>query len=272
MSDDGEHAITIIGLVGNPFSRGSRPLERAALNVALYSHKARAWTLRDRTISEAHRTVDTLELGASAMRWVGDALVVTIDERTSPFGRPLRGTVTVRPELTTTHAVSLAPGHTWWPLVPLARIEVALTEPSVHFSGHGYIDANRGDTPLQDAFDTWCWSRARHGDTALVTYDAIRRDGTTSSATLKLSATGLETITEVVSPLPKTSWGLTRSTRGTNVQLARSLEDGPFYARALVRKRLAGYDVVAVHEVLSAKRLAQRWVQFLAGFRMGRVA
>ena len=54
--------------------------------------------------------------------------------------------------------------------------------------------------------------------------------------------------------------------------IRQSLEDGPFYARALVSARQDGQAVVAMHEVLDATRLSQSWVRFLTPFRMGRAS
>jgi carotenoid 1,2-hydratase len=51
--------------------------------------------------------------------------------------------------------------------------------------------------------------------------------------------------------------------------VVRTLDDGPCYARSLVRTRVLGRDVTAMHEVLSGDRLRRAWVRFLLGFRIG---
>ena len=74
--------------------------------------------------------------------------------------------------------------------------------------------------------------------------------------------------------LPGTSvWRIARSTHtdaGSVAQVTRTLEDTPFYARSLVRKRLLGSDALAVHESLDLDRFSRRWVQCLLPFRMPR--
>ncbi len=74
--------------------------------------------------------------------------------------------------------------------------------------------------------------------------------------------------------LPSTLWSLDRTARvdrdARGASVVRGLEDGPFYARALVRGRLLGEETVAMHEVLSGERLRRSWVRFLTGFRMRR--
>jgi carotenoid 1,2-hydratase len=52
--------------------------------------------------------------------------------------------------------------------------------------------------------------------------------------------------------------------------LAQTLEDTPFYARSLVRAKLAGQPAFGVHETLSAERFATPWVQAMLPFRMPR--
>jgi carotenoid 1,2-hydratase len=61
-----------------------------------------------------------------------------------------------------------------------------------------------------------------------------------------------------------------RADEGQRPRLVRSLEDGPFYARALVETRLAGLPALAMHETLAAERLRRGWVRFLTAFRMRR--
>jgi carotenoid 1,2-hydratase len=53
-------------------------------------------------------------------------------------------------------------------------------------------------------------------------------------------------------------------------EVTRTLEDTPFYARSLVRKRLLGSNALAVHESLDLDRFRQPWVQCLLPFRMPR--
>jgi carotenoid 1,2-hydratase len=288
VSDDGRAAIVVIALVGSPFSpayararaRGQGDaLGYCALNVALYGPGSSWWSLRERALTMHDRGSDGVVFGSSTVRWSHDALVVTVDERTTPFSRPIRGTITLRPQIRCDLVLDLdrAGAHRWWPVAPLGRIEVALSEPNLSFRGHGYHDANAGDVPLEATFDTWRWSRARSGPEALLTYAVRESDGTERGFSFGVGSKGEVRSLEApwAAPLPRTHWGLERSAcaeRDGAARVVRTLEDGPFYARALVETRLGGRDVLAMHEVLAAARLRRGWVRFLTGFRMRRAA
>ena len=285
MSDDGEMAIVIIALLGNPFSpryaaarqRGPAPsaLAFSSMNVALYARGASAWTLAERPVVESARSATDLSIGASSMRWTGDRLVVAIDERTTPLGRPLRGTIVLHPEAHTNLEFSIDENdaHRWWPIAPISRVDVDFQSPRLRFSGHGYHDANAGETPLESAFEEWSWSRARRGDTAVLTYDVACASGAQRSLTLEVAPDG--SVEELgglePSPLAPTIWRLPRATRadsGHHGRIIRSLEDGPFYARTLVGTQIGGHPVVAMHETLAAHRLRSPLVRLLARCRM----
>jgi carotenoid 1,2-hydratase len=241
------------------------------------------WSLRERAIPPSHRTTDGVTMGASTMEWSGDALCIDINERTTPFGgrgsgQALRGRLRLLPAALTGVCLPLegTRRHHWWPIAPLARVEAEFDEPNLRFRGHGYLDANLGDEPLESAFDTWCWSRARIGDSALLSYDVRTARGASSTLALRADSHGtVEPVPSEPIRLPTTVWGLERhgragvAQRGTQPRIKATLEDGPFYGRALVE---TGRDVVAMHEVLSGERLRRRWVRFLAGFRMGKAA
>lgn len=262
------------------------------MNVALYGPNNRAWfALTERALSdsreERHRGRDFIRIGPSEMAWRSrDDLVLSIDERTAPGpfargGAPIRGTVRLVRESEPSKSQELAPGHQWQAIAPLAAIEVSLEEPDVHFRGHGYHDANCGASPLESAFSAWRWSRARLNERrrASVIYDTIDHDGNAHQRALLIDRDGaLDEDHDLfgahpTSPLPRTTWGLGRSTRlddHGHARLLRDLEDGPFYARSLLGAQVCGEDVIAMHEEMSCRRLAQRWVRFLVGFRMAR--
>ncbi len=286
VSDDGRSAIVIIALLGNPFSpsyararqRGPSPaLTFCSMNVAVYAKGASAWALDEQSVADDGRTASGVAIGRSSMRWGKDGLTVDLDELTTPLRRRLRGKIVLHPEVQSGLEIALDEGneHKWWPVAPLARIEVDLPSPGVRFSGHGYHDANAGNVPLETSFEHWSWSRARTEDGALLTYDLSTAAGSERSLSLRVSPQGeLDNLDGTWrAPLPNTLWGIERQARvddAHGARLQQSLEDGPFYSRALVETRLGGRPVVAVHETLAAHRLRRSWVRALVGFRMRR--
>ncbi len=294
MSEDGAFSIVIIALLGSPFSPAyarerssggpARALDFCAMNVAVYGPRGKLWALRERSVADHDREARGLAIGRSTMRWVGDTLVVDLDERTSPFagvpGRSLRGRVSFHPEARGRAEVPLDHDalHTWWPVAPMGTIDVELTDPDLRFTGHGYHDANAGDVALEDSFASWSWCRARiDRHRTAITYDVTDRRGGERCVALELDAREAEPEVHVVptateQALPRTRWRLARSARteGPRPKVHRELEDTPFYARTLVETRLGGARVIAMHETMSLDRLAQSWVRFLLGFRMGR--
>lgn len=174
--------------------------------------------------------------------WQQDALTITIDEVANPLPRRVRGTVTVRPRL--------------------------------HWRGQAYIDSNEGDEPVTEAFDEWDWQRARTADgRTLVVYDVRPRTGGERLIAARFGADGSA---EPFEPpprhaLPTTGWRIHRQSRGERPgEVLHTLEDTPFYARSLLRARLLGEDVAAMHETLDVRRFDSAWVQALLPFRMPR--
>ena len=289
MSEDGSQSIVVILLLGNPFSPAyararagrsdPRALDFCALNVAVYGRAGKLWALHERRIDDGDREARGVTVGTSHVRWEGDALVVDIDERTSPFGRPLRGTVTFRPRTAPCASFALDRGglHAWWPVAPEGRIEVALERPALRFVGDGYHDANAGDVPLEASFARWTWSRARVAERRTrIAYAVVPRDPTAPPREIDFevhndSVQPLEGLTAAY--LTPTRWRLDREARtdgSGDPRVLRELEDAPFYARALVETPLDGRRVLAVHETLSLERFERAWVLFLLQFRMRR--
>jgi len=294
ISDDGTLAIVVIALFGNPFSpaygrrrgreihlshheRRANPLAHCSMNVALYARTmtSSAWSLAERSLLDFDRSADGVRMGASTMQWDGDRLRIDIDQRTTPLRRPLRGTVVLHPEAQTGLELTIDERgeHRWWPIAPLARIDVDFPRRGFRFSGHGYHDANAGDVPLEATFRTWSWSRARAKNGAYLTYDVTCASGADRSHAFHVSSSGAlrEIDATWTMPLPSTLFGLDRSARvdvRTSPKVVRSLEDGPFYARALVETELGGERVIAMHETLAAHRLRHEWVRAMTRFRM----
>lgn len=291
MSDDGRWAIVVIAMVGHPFSpdyarareRGpADPLRFCSMNVALYGPNRRTsgFSLQEGAIDPEHRRTAEVQIDRSTVGWQGDRLVVELDVLTTAVwpraGRPIRGRITLRPEAQPGVMVELdqARQHRWWPVAPLARVEVELVEPAVRFSGHGYHDVNAGDVPLSETFDTWTWSRARVSETrACLVYDVRDNDGHADALAFSVDASGgiapLPALSTVA--LPRSRWALPQHTRadpGTVARVVRRLEDGPFYARSVVETTIDGRRCPAVHETLTGRRLDLGWVRFCTRYRM----
>ncbi len=280
----------MLGSVFSPYYARARaagpadPLDHAAMNVALYRRGSRVWSLNERGRREVHRDAASLTLGASTVRWERDALVVSLHERTTPF-LPARvfgdarvvGTVRLCPRarVDVAHALDREGLHRWWPVAPLARVEVELAEPRLRWSGHGYHDANAGDGPLEETFLAWDWARAATPDGAAIVYDAVTLDGRRAPHARRVTLDGRVEPLEapVRAPLAPTAWGLARATRADQgrARVQRTLEDTPFYARSVLSTRLLGHDVPAVHESLDLARFARPWVQALLPFRTRRL-
>jgi carotenoid 1,2-hydratase len=292
LSDDARFGITLIAFVGSVFSpyyawarrRGQAdPANHCALNVALYATGGRGprrWTLTERGRSALGQGASRLAIGPSALSWDGKTLVVDIDERAAPLPHRVRGQVRVHP-LGITERDFLIDGdrgrHRWWPIAPRSRMEVEMQSPRLAWRGTGYFDMNAGSEPLERGFRSWDWSRADADGASLILYDTRGPEGDDRSLALRIADQGaVENLSSPPhSPLPKTAiWRIRRATRSdekTPAWVARTLEDTPFYARSVVRARLHGRDVTAMHESLSLTRFASPWVQLLLPFRMPRV-
>lgn len=252
------------------------PLDHCALNVALYGDAGHRWAMTERGRASIQRSAELLRIGPSRMAWEGDALVVRIEETTFPLPSRLRGVVRLHPTITTSHVETLddEDRHHWWPVAPLARVEVDLERPALRWTGIGYHDANAGKEPLEAGFAAWDWSRAQLAHEGAVLYDVVRGDGSARTLALRFGADGA---VEPIEPGARTGlepslWRIRRRTLSEDgtARVARTLEDTPFYARSLVRTRLLGQTVTTMHESLDLNRFRAGWVRVLLPFRMPR--
>jgi carotenoid 1,2-hydratase len=273
----------LVGSVFSPYYQKARrnhtadPLNHCALNVALYGKGGKRWALTERRSNVVHPSACSLAIGPSSVSWDSNALTIRIDERTFPFPGKIRGVVTLHPAALSDQTIALdtAGRHRWSPLAPCSKVEVALTDPDLRWSGSGYLDANAGEEPLEQAFSSWNWSRANTPDGAVILYDVKRRDADDLTLALKCNRHG---DVELFAPpatatLPGTSWRIARSTRCDALQPAtviETLEDMPFYARSLISTQILGQRVTAFHESLSLDRFRAGWVRQLIPFRMPR--
>lgn len=285
LSNDGKNGITLIALIGSVFSpyyaamrrRGTAdPLHHLSLNVAIYGEGKR-WSMTERGRGSLQRDNTRLQIGPSSLEWDGNCLVIHIDEVTVPIPKRIRGTVRVYPSamLETPYPLDAAGRHRWEPLAPCARVEVDLKRPSLRWSGHGYLDSNHGDEPLEKAFQRWDWSRTALKNGAAVLYDVTGRDGPGAVLGLRFDPAG--NVEHFEAPprvtLPSTLWRVKRETRvdpQTSARVVQTLEDTPFYARSVIETNLLGERATAMHESLCLDRFNSRWVQMLLPFRIPR--
>ncbi|MGF1462939.1 MAG: carotenoid 1,2-hydratase [Maricaulaceae bacterium] len=282
VSDDGRCGLSVIAFVGSVFSPyyywagRKQPENHVAFNVALYTPKKKYWTMTERSRSALDRDAARFAVGPSAMAWDGQTLRLELNERTTPWFQPLRGTITLHAEALNPELFTLdAHGrHRWRPIAPFARVEVDFTHPALRFKGHGYFDTNEGDEPMEAGFDTWDWSRASLSDGAGVLYDVIRKGGERASLAFKFDKSGRAERFDppLRRPLPGTFWGVDRAVQAeTEPKLVRTLEDTPFYVRSQLETTLLGETVEAVHESMSLPRFASPIVKLMLPFRMPRL-
>ena len=158
-------------------------------------------------------------------------------------------------------------------LAPVARIEGDLG-PRGRWSGHGYLDHNRGSRALERDFRFWTWGRFPTRGGATVFYDATRADG--SELAVGIRFRGSEA--EVIDPppearLPRSLWAVRRQTRadpGHRPRQVKAMLDAPFYCRSAVRTRIDGEDTVGVHEALDLTRFRSPWLKPMLAVKVPR--
>ena len=283
--------MTIIAFLGSVFSPyyafsrrfgGGDPLRHCALHVALYRTGDQAgpkrWTMTERDAGSVTRDATHLRIGPSGLRWDGSRLTIALDERTMPLPARVRGTVTLHPAAFTGYEAVLSEtgNHRWTPLSPRARVEVALEDPSLRWSGDGYLDGNHGDGAIETAFRRWDWCRAPLGTESVILYEADHRGGGGVRLALRIDRNG---IVRPIDPPPaatlsRSLWRVRRRTRSDDgwAEVRRTLVDAPFYARSLIGTRLLGQRCLAVHETLDCDRFANPAVQAMLPFRTPRAA
>lgn len=232
--------------------------------------------MTERSGDSVTRSPGVLTIGPSSLHWRNGALVIRVDEVSAPIPRRIRGEIVIEPQAINHREFTLESQgrHLWRPIAPLARARVDLETPDLSWRGHAYFDTNGGDEPLENAFSSWTWSRARLREGAAIFYDAERRREAPLSLALRVDAAGEIAAIEPppVAILPKTKWAVSRSARAEAgaARVLRSFEDTPFYARALIESRFEGAPVEWVHESLSLDRFANPIVRMMLPFRMPR--
>jgi carotenoid 1,2-hydratase len=295
LGDDGRSALTVILFEGAVFSpryfaarrsaaHAGQPAPPArhypAVNIALHSSARQAWVMSEypaSTDTEVRDPDAPLSIGKSTARWTEAGLTLTLDERTAILGARVRGEVTITATCAPGPRLTLAePGHAWQPLIPQGRAVVALD--GARFEGRAYVDANRGDGPLEAAFRRWRWMRVDHPEGPRLVYAGERRDGTAFSHAFALDFAGTATPWDVrEATLSTTPWGVRRvADLPPHAESLRvtTLLDSPFYARTRLdwRETPAGLPAsnraAAMHESVDLDRFGAGWVRFLLPFKM----
>lgn len=232
--------------------------------------------MTERARRHVQRGAREFAAGPSALRWDGAALTIDFDEVSVPIPRRVRGRVRLHPAGLCRYLTALDDGgrHRWGPIAPVARVEVDLQSPALRWRGHAYFDSNEGDEPIDRPFVEWDWARAQltDGRTAVV-YDLRQKARADRVLALRFAADGRvdEFSAPPRRPLARTGWWLRPSMCSDSPpRRLQSLEDTPFYSRAVLDATLCGERVTAMHETLDLTRLTMPIVQAMLPWRMPR--
>ncbi len=253
------------------------PENHCAFNVVLFGEGGKRWTMTERGRGSLERSAETIRIGPSRASYRGDALVLDVEERSTPFLQKVRGRIEITPDRIYETAFLLDAGgrHLWRPVSPSCRITVEFESPALRWTGRAYWDMNEGERPVDADFRSWQWSRALGRDGPVLFYDVVDRAGALRPLALRFRPDG--GIEDLAPPPmhrgPLTGWRMERPYR-SETEVPRggivTVEDTPFYARSLVPQRLFGETVTAVHESLSVTRFASPVVQAMLPWRMPR--
>jgi len=271
-----------VGSVFSPYYAFARrrgptdPENHCALNVALYGPGGR-WAMTERGRGRVRREADRFVVGPSELVWDDGGLTIRFSEVCAPIPKRLKGEIRLTPGavLKRAFAIDGEGRHEWRPIAPIARIEVACERPDLAWRGDAYFDTNWGEEPLEAAFATWIWGRARTRTGATILYDVERRRGGRLSLGLGIDEAGTfcPLAAPPLSPSPRLLWGMQRpvwADPGASALVRSKLEDAPFYARTRYATELAGESVDLMHESLSLDRFVKPVVQAMLPFRMPR--
>lgn len=296
VSDDSQHAITVIVFIGSVFSpyyararkKGSAPAAaHCAINVALYGAPWR-WCMTERNQASLDASAQRLAIGKSYLQLDSDTLEsgklrVVIDEVAMPVPMRVQGEITIdlpgydlQPKPLDRQNADEAL-HFWQPIAPKTRINVSFNKPDLSWQGDAYVDSNYGDVPLEESFTSWVWSRSHAPDnTTSVVYDVIDRQGSASTRSFRYSLDGSESDSDApqMHKLASTRyWRIPREARtaaGARIENLQTLEDTPFYSRSRFVEHHTHGQQVTMHESLYLDRFDTPWVRTLLPFRMPR--
>ena len=233
--------------------------------------------MMDRGRAALRQSERSIRIGPSSLDWDGERLLIRIDERATPEGTALRGTVTIRPRGVTAVEVPLkADGsHVWRPLAPASDIEVRLDRPGWSWDGHGYLDSNFGTSAIERDFRYWHWGRFPVPDGRVIFYECELMDGSETRVALHFDDHG--NVRPIAPPplarMRRSAWGLRRETRadaGATPRVVRSMISAPFYQRAVVETVIDGHRTQGVWEALDGPKFAAWWMKPLLALRVPR--
>jgi carotenoid 1,2-hydratase len=272
----GPVTVVCIFMIGALFSpryavaarRGAVPRAHSAVNCAVYRDGRRlAWVFTE--WPGARVTADTLAIGRSTWTWTDDGVVLAVDERTAPWGGPMRARLHLRAETPAgpTLALDASRRHHWTATMPRAVATVELPELGLRAAGVGYHDGNHGDEPLGSTVPGWVWARVHAAGRTTIAYHL---PAPTETILVEAEAGGvtLARTPPAAASLRRTRWGLRIPQRigvGAAALTSRHLlESSPFYAR--LEERRDGMSGVA--EIADFRRFHARRIRWMAYFRM----
>ena len=231
--------------------------------------------MTERAATSVRLKPTNFRIGRSCLQYHAGQLVIDIDERTAPFAQRMLGRVRLTTPQTSQQVFQLDSGgrHTWQPIAPSASVDVQLSRPSISWRGHGYLDSNAGAVPLETDFKGWDWCRMPGEYGTWISYDVLERSGVSRSLALHCKTDGQIEHTNIAprSSLGRTGWLLERAARcRESVRVGKTLEDTPFYARSILRRKNDGDQFPIMHETLSLDRFRRPWVRAMLPFRMPR--
>lgn len=271
----GPYTVVCIFMVGAVFSpryaaaarRGARPLDHCAVNCAVYRGGRRiAWAFTEHMGADAGDA--SLRIGTSRFAYgAGGTVEIVVDERTAPWGRPLRVDLVLEPSAPPAPEVRVdgQGPHRWEARLPRARARLAVDGEEAR--GVGYHDTNHGPERLGAALRGWRWTRVHGPETTWIRY----RPPAPARGLEVVAAADGTTLRDAIlpaEPLRRSGWGLALPLRlaagPVELPAPAVLESSPFYARL----EATAPTLHAVGEVADFRRFDSPLVRWMAHFRM----
>ena len=281
-SDCGQFVVTVIAFIGSVFSpyyfrsrsRGATPAEEhVSLNVILYGPSKSRWCMTERGAAALDQSSSCLSIGPSAVHLTDTGVTIQIDERATPFGQRVQGTVQLRFQRAVETCFELDDaGEHWWWLRRRWRRWTWMARPALKWAGSAYMDSNFGARPIETDSHLELVPRTPGGEGCQIHHDTQLAGGGSKHLSLSIDEAGAlqrETFPALI--LPKGPiWRVERPSRlpASERMSIKTLEDTPFYTRSQIRVNEQEF----MHESLDLRRFCQPWVQTLLPFRMPRVA